>query len=123
MRFLVDAMLPRRLAGRLERCGHDAIHTLDLPGGNRSDDPDVADAADSGGRVLISKDADFVDSHFLRRRPRRLLLISTGNASNPELFAMLDPLLPRLPDAFEEADLVEVIFPGLILRGRPPGSG
>jgi predicted nuclease of predicted toxin-antitoxin system len=36
MKFLVDAQLPRRLIHRLREAGHDAIHTLDLPDGNRS---------------------------------------------------------------------------------------
>lgn len=38
MKFLIDAQLPRRLARRLEAAEHDAIHTLDLPAGNRTTD-------------------------------------------------------------------------------------
>ena len=36
MKFIVDAQLPRRLALRLTAAGQDAIHTLDLPKGNRT---------------------------------------------------------------------------------------
>ncbi len=32
MKFLVDAQLPRRFATWLTDAGHDALHTLDLPG-------------------------------------------------------------------------------------------
>ena len=38
MKFLVDAQLPRRLVYRLQEAGHEAIHTLDLPLGNRTPD-------------------------------------------------------------------------------------
>jgi predicted nuclease of predicted toxin-antitoxin system len=38
MKFLVDAQLPRRLAALLQQAGHDTIHTLDLPLGNRTTD-------------------------------------------------------------------------------------
>lgn len=38
MKFLVDAHLPRRLISRLHKAGHEAIHTLDLPLGNRTPD-------------------------------------------------------------------------------------
>ena len=38
MKFLIDAQLPRRLAGRLREVGFDAIHTLDLPLANRTPD-------------------------------------------------------------------------------------
>ena len=39
MKFLVDAHLPRRLAYQLCAFGHEAVHTLDLPRGNRTPDP------------------------------------------------------------------------------------
>jgi predicted nuclease of predicted toxin-antitoxin system len=45
--------------------GFDAMHTLDLPAGNRSTDEQIRRFARSDQRVLISKDADFVDSHLL----------------------------------------------------------
>lgn len=38
MNFLLDAQLPRRLVIKLQAAGHDAIHTLDLPSGNRTPD-------------------------------------------------------------------------------------
>jgi uncharacterized protein (DUF433 family) len=47
MKFLVDAHLPRRLAYQLRAFGHEAVHTLDLPRGNRIPDPKGA-----AGRVL-----------------------------------------------------------------------
>jgi len=41
MKFLIDAQLPRRMAGWLIQAGHDALHTLDLPAGNRTSDAEV----------------------------------------------------------------------------------
>ena len=38
VKFLVDAQLPVRLALLLNRAGHKAIHTSDLPNGNASTD-------------------------------------------------------------------------------------
>jgi predicted nuclease of predicted toxin-antitoxin system len=37
MKFLVDAQLPRRLAQWLQAEGHEAVHTRDLPKGNRAE--------------------------------------------------------------------------------------
>ena len=37
MKLLINAQLPRRLAHQLRAAGFEAIHTLDLPQGNRSD--------------------------------------------------------------------------------------
>jgi predicted nuclease of predicted toxin-antitoxin system len=69
VRFLVDAQLPRRLADLLARLGHDVLHTLELPEGNRTSDKCLCDLSESERRVLITKDADFVDSFLVQRKP------------------------------------------------------
>lgn len=38
MTFLIDAQLPKRLCAWLREAGHDVMHTLDLPLGNRTPD-------------------------------------------------------------------------------------
>jgi predicted nuclease of predicted toxin-antitoxin system len=45
MKFLVDAQLPRRMTGWLSNAGCDAVHTLDLPNGNRSTDEQIIEFA------------------------------------------------------------------------------
>lgn len=94
MNFLVDAQLPRPMTEWLAAAGGDAIHTLDLPDANRTTDEQIIDLADREQRVVVTKDSDFVDSHLLRGRPPKLLLISTGNISNRDLEALVVPLLP-----------------------------
>ncbi len=89
MRFLIDAQLPRRLADELVALGAEAIHTLDLPLANRTTDAEVVEVAEREGRIVATKDVDFVDGHLLRSRPDRLLLISTGNISNRELIDLV----------------------------------
>lgn len=108
MRFLVDAQLPRRLAAWLASEGHDALHTTELPSGNRTTDDEITHPADADDRVVVTKDADFVDSHVLRGRPRRLLLIATGNISNSALANLLVPALPVIVSPFEQADFIEL---------------
>ena len=43
MNFLIDAQLPRRMVAWLMVAGADAVHTLDLPDGNRTTDVQVND--------------------------------------------------------------------------------
>jgi predicted nuclease of predicted toxin-antitoxin system len=88
VKFLVDAQLPARLARFLNDAGHDAVHTSDLPGGNRSTDTGIAQFADSDGRVVVTKDRDFRDGHLLARSPRRLLVVATGNITNAALLVL-----------------------------------
>jgi predicted nuclease of predicted toxin-antitoxin system len=74
MKFLVDAQLPRVLARKLAAAGHDVVHTWDLPLGNRTPDETIADLAASEGRVVVTKDRDFVTTFTLQRSPPKLLL-------------------------------------------------
>ncbi len=117
MKLLVDAQLPRRMVDWLTAAGCDAIHTLDLPDGNASVDRQIIDVADREGRVVVTKDADFVDSHILAGRPTRLLLLSTGNISNQELELLIARSLPDLIVAFRSHRFLELDRQGLNIRG------
>lgn len=108
MKFLVDAQLPPRLARALVAAGHDAMHTLDLPEGNRSKDRAVAEAADADERVLVTKDGDFRDGHRLRGSPRRLLIVTTGNIHNDELLRLFNANLELVVSVLESALMVEL---------------
>ena len=108
MRFLVDAQLPRRLVHRLQEVGHEAIHTLDLPLGNRSPDGVINEVSEREQRIVITKDADFVNTFTLYRRPYKLLLISTGNIKNAELERLFLQNIVQIAEAFEENDFVEL---------------
>ena len=114
MKFLIDAQLPKRLAGHLSDLGHDAIHTLDLPGGNRTTDAEIRSRADREKRAVVTKDADFVDSHILEDSPERLILISTGNIANPALFTLINSRLPGIVSAFESSSFIELTSRHLI---------
>ena len=117
MKVLVDAQLPRRMMGWFRAAGCDAIHTLDLPDGNRSTDKQVIDRAELDGRAVVTKDADFVNSHLLSGRPSKLLLVSTGNISNADLERLLTPLIPTLIAAFQAHVFVELTRGGIVIRG------
>jgi predicted nuclease of predicted toxin-antitoxin system len=77
----------------------------------------MLELADRESRVIFTKDADFVDSHLLRGRPAKLLLISTGNISNRGLEALLVPLIPDLLREFGSNTFLELGRAGLVVRG------
>jgi len=122
VKFLVDAQLPARLAELLNRAGHDAVHTIALPDGNRSTDSQIAERADADGRVVITKDRDFRDAHMLAGSPRRLLVVATGNVTNLALLLLIERHLDAIVSAFEEADFVELSKEALALSHRKDRS-
>ena len=105
------------MAGWLTAAGCDAIHTLDLPDGNATTDDQVMALADREGRVVVTKDADFVDSHLIAGRPAKLLLISTGNIRNQELEALIQAWVPDLIREFRIHAFLELGRHGLLIRG------
>ncbi len=116
MKFLIDAQLPRSLARLISNAGHDAIHTLDLPRRNTTADDEIAAIADRDGRVVVSKDSDFMDSHIVRGEPRMLLLIATGNIPNNELATLVQLHLAQIVTAFITAFFVELDRLGLTIH-------
>ncbi len=108
MKFLIDAQLPARLAEFLNRAGHDALHTIGLPDGDRSTDSQIAQHADTENRVVVTKDQDFRDGHLLGRSPRKLLVVASGNITNDALLSLFELHLDAIVSALGEADLVEL---------------
>lgn len=54
MKFMVDAQLPRRLAASLKWWGHDVLHTLDLPSGNRTPDWRINEISIEEQRIVVT---------------------------------------------------------------------
>jgi predicted nuclease of predicted toxin-antitoxin system len=116
VKFLIDAQLPRKLATALASGGHEVVHTLWLPEKNRSPDSYIRRLADSEGRVVVTKDADFVTSHLLLGSPAKLLQITTGNLPNPELCKLILENLPKIEAAFTTASFIEITATNLVVH-------
>ncbi len=116
MRFLVDAQLPACLARMLADAGHDVVHTSALPDQNRTADAEIARLADAEGRVVVTKDRDFRDSHLLRSTPRRLLVVATGNIHNNDLLALVSEHLEAITAALDEVAFVELGHDRLVVH-------
>ena len=116
MKFLVDAQLPRRLVYRLRDADQDAIHTLDLPLRNRTENEEINELSIRESRIVITKDTNFVNSFLLSGKPRKLLLVSTGNITNAELEDIFVPQIQMIVTAFETYDYLELTRTNLIFH-------
>lgn len=88
MKFIVDAQLPKSLSDIRKAAGFDSLHTLELPEMNQTGDTTIAQKADTENRIVITKDADFLDSYLLFEKPAKLLLVKTGNIPNSDLLKL-----------------------------------
>ncbi len=116
MKFLLDAQLPPRLAILFRSFGHECSHARELPLGNRTPDSTINDLSLEDRLVVVTKDADFVNSFLLHKSPYKLLLISGGNMSNAELESLLASRLPGLVAALTESHFIELDRENLIIH-------
>jgi predicted nuclease of predicted toxin-antitoxin system len=108
MKFLIDAQLPQRFCVWLRQAGHDARHTLDLPMANRTTDAAIIELAEMEDRVIVTKDDDFVRSRLVFGKPKRLLLVATGNITNMALEQVIRKNLSNIVTALGENGYVEI---------------
>ena len=108
MKFIVDAQLPYGIALFLREKGFDALHTNDLPDKERTKDSQIRSIAVSENRIVITKDSDFVDSHILVNIPEKLLVVTTGNIKNKDLFDLWRNNWELIIHLLENRNMVEL---------------
>ena len=59
-------------------------------------------------RVVITREADFVNSFLLHGQPHKLLLVSTGNITTVDLLELFRQFLPQLTRVFTHHSYVEM---------------
>lgn len=116
MKFLVDAQLPLRLARCLREVGHDVVHTRELPEQNATPDSVINQISVDQERVVITKDADFLETFLLQQRPYKLLLVTTGNIKNSELEMLFLNNLNQIVELFEQYSYLELSLDALIVH-------
>jgi len=114
MKFIVDAQLPYGIAWILKNRGFDTIHTDDLPDKERTSDNYIREISVRENRIVITKDTDFIDSHYIKHIPPKLLLISTGNIRNKELFHLFASNLQQIIVLLQSSSCVEMDNTNLI---------
>ncbi len=115
MKFLIDAQLPASLCYGFRSLGHDAIHVEQLPEGSRTSDAEIIDIADKNNMIVVTKDSDFFYSHILYHKPKKLLLVRTGNTTIKELKEIFAKHIIALDENFEKHDIIELHKDYLIL--------
>ena len=98
MKFLCDVHLPIKPCKFLVGEGHEAIHVNQILKGSLTPDGDISYYADQRDCIVITEDADFRISYFLRKTPRKLVRICLGNLPNHELLLLINSQLSALEE-------------------------
>ncbi|MFN5416066.1 MAG: DUF5615 family PIN-like protein [Flavobacteriia bacterium] len=116
MKYIVDAQLSFRVSKFLSLKGFDVIHTLDLKDKDLTSDDEIRRIARIENRIIISKDSDFLDSYFIKKNPKKLLLITTGNINNRDLLTIFENNFDLINELFVEHSLIELGNDDLIIH-------
>ena len=106
MKYIIDAQLPRKLSTWLNDNGFEAIHTLDLPDKNDTEDLEIIRiSTEIDSSVVVSKDKDFPDYRFIKNLPHRLLWVTTGNIVNKDLLILFENAINQIDSEFRGGKL------------------
>ncbi len=95
MNFLIDVHLPISLSKFLNRqLDCKAIHVNQILQKWHTTDGEICKYADENSLVVITKDQDFKNSHFINKTPKKVIRVTLGNISNSDLIVLFDKYLP-----------------------------
>ncbi len=120
MQVLCDVHVAYRLVSRLREIGVNATHENRILDGSRTADSAIAAYVDANKMLLITKDGDFRDSHFLRGTPKRLVRLVIGNVSNDELIGLIESYWPEIATASEQDHCYLELSRGGLCRAPSP---
>jgi predicted nuclease of predicted toxin-antitoxin system len=90
MKFLCDVHIPFALVKFLSEQGFETMHVNSMPKKWHTSDSEICPFADSHNFIVITKDHDFKNTHFITGSPKKLIRIALGNISNKELIAVFN---------------------------------
>lgn len=100
-KVLCDVHIAFRVVRFFESKRHEAIHVNNILDGFHTKDTAISQYANKNGFIVLTKDADFKNSHFVQGPPKRLLKISLGNISTTRLIEILDTNFDEIVKHFQ----------------------
>lgn len=106
---LCDVHIALKVVRFFQSKGCHAVHVNDILDGYYTSDGKISDYADANGYTVVTKDADFRNSHFIKGSPGKLLKIALGNIPTPKLISILEFHFDAIEVAFQnESCYVEI---------------
>ncbi|MDX2250281.1 MAG: DUF5615 family PIN-like protein [Bacteroidia bacterium] len=100
-KVLCDVHIAYKVVRYFESKGHEAIHVNNMLDGFYTKDSEISHYANENGFTVMTKDADFKNSHLLENSPVRLLKVSLGNIPTSRLIEILEANLNEIVTHFQ----------------------
>lgn len=102
--FLLDENMPKRAATALRRAGYSAARVLEV-GLRVQKDPVIFAYARAHGRIIVTRDADFLTAHYQPPHAGIIFLSLPGVPGR----AVVDPLMAALT-SLREQDITNKVY-------------
>jgi predicted nuclease of predicted toxin-antitoxin system len=96
MKVLCDVHISYKVTNFFRNNKIEAIHVNEILDGSYTKDKDICLFADQHDYIVVTKDIDFRNSHFLSKTPKKLIRIGLGNISNVQLIEILSENLEAI---------------------------
>jgi predicted nuclease of predicted toxin-antitoxin system len=104
MIFLCDVHIAIKVVKSIENKGFKCLHVNSILDSWHTKDSDICKYVDTNDLILITKDVDFKNSHFIQKTPKKLVKINLGNISNMELMDILEKTLLQIQEINNQND-------------------
>jgi predicted nuclease of predicted toxin-antitoxin system len=95
MDFLIDVHLPISLSKFLSQQSEcTSVHINQILQKWHTTDAEICKYADTRNLVVITKDGDFKNSHFINKTPKKIIRVALGNISNADIILLFTRYLP-----------------------------
>lgn len=96
MKILCDVHIAIKVAKFLQSKGIETLHVNEILNKWNTKDSEIANYADINDFIVLTKDKDFKDSHFINQTPKLLIKVNLGNISANQLILIMDKSLEQL---------------------------
>ena len=101
MKILCDVHIAIKIAKFLTSKSIKTEHVNRILDKWNTKDEDICLYADKHDFIVLTKDVDFKNSHFINNTPKKLIRINLGNISTKKLIDIFDNNLDKLKKYFE----------------------
>ncbi len=110
MDFLIDVHLPVSLSKFLNKqLNCTSAHNNQILQKWNTTDIEICRYADEKNMVVVTKDSDFKNSHFINKTPKKVIRVTLGNISNTDLLLLFTKYLPFiLPLSVKNSIYIEI---------------
>ncbi|MCD4791751.1 MAG: DUF5615 family PIN-like protein [Bacteroidales bacterium] len=117
MKILCDVHIAIKVAKYFSERGLDTEHVNRILDKWNTSDSDVCIYADANNFTLITKDADFKNSHFINKTPKKLIKVNLGNITTKELISVFEKYFEKLVELYNnnEECYVEISCDGITI--------